>query len=134
MLMKYIIFLLLLLSANSYANSDTTGKELYIPARVYRVDSTNDYNNKESDYCFARSIQSENIAIFWHKEFGDDPTTNPNERKRFNVHDAIKELERFYKFYVNDLKLVQKGKSWTDKYKMILYVLGGEGGTAFGGG
>jgi hypothetical protein len=134
MLMKYIFFLLVLLATNSYANSDTIGKELYIPAKVYRVDSTNDYNNKESDYCFARSIQSANIAIFWHKEFGDDPATNPNERKRFNVHEAIKELERFYNFYVNDLKLVQKGKSWTDKYKMILYVLGGEGGTAFGGG
>lgn len=135
MFMNKIIFSLLIVSTtNGYANSDTTGKELYIPAKVYRIDSTNDYNNKESDYCFARSIQSENIAIFWHKEFGDDPMTNPNERKRFDVHAAIKELERFYNYYVNDLKLVQKGKSWTDKYKMILYVIGGEGGTAFGGG
>jgi hypothetical protein len=131
---RYIFILFAFLAADCYANADTTGKELYIPAKVYRIDSTNDYNNKESDYCFARSIQSDNIAIFWHKEFGDDPTTNPNEKKRFNVHDAIKELERFYNYYVNDLKLVQKGKSWTDKYKMILYVLGGDGGTAFGGG
>jgi hypothetical protein len=131
---KYLFSLLLFAFADCLANNDTTGKELYIPAKVYRVDSTNDYNNKESDYCFARSIQSENIAIFWHKEFGDDPTTNPNEKKRFDVHQAIKELERFYTYYVNDLKLVQKGRSWTDKYKMILYVLGGEGGTAFGGG
>ncbi len=109
-------------------------KELYIPAKMYRIPENNDYNNNESDYSYKRMVQSDNIAIFWHKEFGDDPTTNPNERKRFNAQEAIKELERFYNYYVNDLKIVQKGKSLTDKYKMILYVIGGEGGTAFGGG
>jgi hypothetical protein len=117
-----------------FAQGTSTAKELYIPVKVYRVPDSNDYNNKESDYSYSRSIQSDNIAIFWHKEFGDDPMTNPNERKRFDVKEAIKELERFYVYYVNDLKLVQKGKSWTDKYKMILYVIGGDGGTAFGGG
>lgn len=133
--MKLFLKISFILICNaSLAATDTTGKELYIPARVYRVDSLNNYNNKESDYSFSRMIQSDNIAIFWHKEFGDDPTTNPDERKRFDVHASIKELDRFYNYYVNDLKLVQKGKSWTDKYKIILYVIGGDGGTAFGGG
>jgi hypothetical protein len=109
-------------------------KELFIPAKVSRVPENNDYNNPESDYCYKRMIQSPNIAIFWHKEFGDDPTTNANEKKRFDVKEAIKELERFYVYYVEDLKLVQKGNSLTDKYKMILYVINGDGGTAFGGG
>lgn len=131
---KLITLLFCAAGIQSFATGDTTGKELYIPARVYRVDSLNDYNNKESDYSYSRMIQSDNIAIFWHKEFGDDPATNANEKKRFDVRDALKELERFYTYYVNDLKLVQKGKSWTDKYKMILYVIGGDGGTAFGGG
>ena len=116
------------------ATADTTGKELYIPLKVYRIPDSNDYKNKESDYSFSRMVQGENIAIFWHKEFGDDPTINANEKKRFNVQESLQELERFYKFYVNDLKLVQKGKSFTDKYKVILYVIGGDGGTAFGGG
>lgn len=109
-------------------------KELFIPPKVYRIPDNNDYTNCESDYCFKRMVESENIAILWHKEFGDDPTKNPNERKRFNPNEAIVELERFYDYYVNELKLVQKGKSLTDKYKMVLYVLSGEGGTAFGGG
>lgn len=113
---------------------DSSGKELYIPTKIYRIPENNDYHNKESDYSFSRMVQSENIAIFWHKEFGDDPAANPDEKKRFNVQEALKELERFYNYYVNELKLVQKGKSWTDKYKMILYVINGEGGTAFGGG
>jgi hypothetical protein len=111
-----------------------TEKELLIPAKMYRVPENNDYTNNESEYSFKRMVSSDNIAIFWAKEFGEDPMLNTNEKKRFNVNDALKECERFYTFYVNDLKLVQKGKSVTDKYKIILYVIGGEGNTAFGGG
>ena len=110
------------------------GKELYLPAKVNRVPDNNDYNNPESEYSFKRMVESDNIAIFWHKEFGEDPSINPNEKKRFNPKDAIIELERFYDYYVNNLKLVEKGASLTDKYKMVLYVFSGEGRTAFGGG
>ena len=109
-------------------------KELLIPEKAYRIPENNDYNNNESEYSFARKIEGPNIAIFWHKEFGNEPWANTNEQKRFDPRDAIEELERFYAFYVNDLKLVQRGNSLTDKYKMLLYVLPGEGGTAFGGG
>jgi hypothetical protein len=122
-------------TANSTeAKKNITVKELLIPPKVYRIAENNDYSNPESDYSFKRMVEGENIAIFWHKEFGEDPTSNTNERKRFNPKEAIKELERFYDYYVNNLKLVQKGASLTDKYKMVLYVLSGEGGTAFGGG
>ena len=119
---------------SSAAAKAKAGKELYLPAKVYRIPDNNDYANPESDYSFQRKVEGEHIAIFWHKEFGDDPSRLPNEKKRFNPAEALKELERFYDYYVNDLKLVQKGSSLTDKYKMVLYVLSGEGGTAFGGG
>ncbi len=109
-------------------------KELYIPAKVYRIAENNDYTNAESDYSYDRMIEGENIAILWHREFGKDPSVHANEKKRFNPAEALKELERFYDYYVHNLKLVQKGASLTDKYKMVLYVLSGEGGTAFGGG
>ncbi|MDD4655657.1 MAG: DUF6055 domain-containing protein, partial [Bacteroidales bacterium] len=48
-------------------------KELYIPAEVYLVPENNDYDNNESDYSFRRMAESDNIAIFWHKDYGDDP-------------------------------------------------------------
>lgn len=111
-----------------------TEKELYLPAKIFRIPENNDFNNNESEYSYKRMVQSDNIAIFWSKEFGEDPTSNANEKKRFNVNDALKECERFFDFYVNTLKVVQKGKSFTDKYKVILFVIGGEGATAFGGG
>ena len=111
-----------------------TGKETYIPAKVWRVPDNNDYNNDSSEYSHTRKAESENIAIFWAKEFGADPMQNPDSTRRFNVGEALAECERFYKFYVNDLKIVQRGKSLTDKYKILLYVIGGDEQTAFGGG
>ncbi|MBN1188070.1 MAG: hypothetical protein JXB49_37695 [Bacteroidales bacterium] len=109
-------------------------KELYLPAKVERVPDSNDYNDDESDFCYARMSQSDNIAIFWHKEYGYDPMTNPDTTKRFDVNLALSECERFYQYYVNELKLVHKGNSLTDKYKMLIYIFGGEENTAFGGG
>jgi hypothetical protein len=122
------------LTADEAAVKKTTGKELYIPAKVYRIPENNDYTNSGSDYSFKRMVEGDNIVILWHKDYGEDPTTHPTERKRFNPTEALKECERFYDYYVNKLKLVQKGKSLADKYKMVVYVINGEGGTAFGGG
>ncbi len=109
-------------------------KETYIPAKVWRVPDNNDYSNNESEYSHQRKVESDNIVIFWAKEFGNDPTQNTEVTKRFDPHVAIKECERFYAYYVNNLKLVQKGKSLTDKYKILFYVIGGTEQTAFGGG
>lgn len=109
-------------------------KELYIPGKVFRIPDGNNYKSDTSEFSYSRMVESKNIVVFWSKEFGQYPMTNPVEAKRFNVQDAVKELERFYDFYVNKLKLVIKGKSFTDQYKMILYVIGGNGATAFGGG
>lgn len=141
-------FLLFLIPAASFAQGGNNApppepfariqkpgeKELYIPGKVFRIPDNNNYNSDTSEFSFLRMVESKNIVVFWSKEFGKDPMTNPIESKRFNVQDAIKELERFYDYYVNNLKLVVKGKSFTDQYKMILYVIGGEGATAFGGG
>ncbi|MFA5202526.1 MAG: DUF6055 domain-containing protein [Bacteroidales bacterium] len=118
----------------SCASGSQPEKELYIPAEVYLVPKNNDYDNNESDYSFRRMAESDNIAIFWHKDYGDDPMKVSDERKRFDVQFALKECERFYNYYVNDLKVVQKGSSLTDKYKMLVYVFSGPEETAFGGG
>jgi hypothetical protein len=114
--------------------AETAGKELYLPKRATRVPANNDYNDVESEFCFKRMVQGDNVAIFWSKEYGDDPLANPDQRKRFDVKHMLQECERAYRCYVDDLKLVQKGQSVSDKYKLLVYVFGGEGGTAFGGG
>ncbi len=116
------------------SNLEFPEKELYIPAKVEMVPDSNDYNNEESDFSYKRMVQSDNLALFWHKEYGDNPMANPDTSRLFDPEKALDECERFYNYYVNELKLVLKGKSLTDKYKMLIYVFGGNEGTAFGGG
>ncbi len=132
--MLAIFFLNLNASKSIQTVKNKTEKEAYIPAKVWKVPDNNDYTNNESEYSNKRRVESDNIVIFWAKEFGADPMQNAEVNKRFNVNDALKECERFYQTYVNDLKLVQKGKSLTDKYKILVYVIGGTEQTAFGGG
>lgn len=129
-----VIFSSCVNKGNTASQSTPAEKELYLPAKIYFVPDSNDYSKTESKYCYKRMVQSANIALFWDKEFGDDPMTNADETKRFNAQKALKECERFYNYYVNDLKMVQKGSSLFDKYKLLMFVFGGEQGTAFGGG
>jgi hypothetical protein len=134
--------LFLLTSAALAADSDPSptsstsshGKEVFIPSRgVRRVPNDNDYDNPDSEFCHKRSKSSENFVLFWAKEYGDDPAANPVENRRFDVDAALKECERFYAYYTDTLKWVDKEKSLASKYKWLIYVIGGPGGTAFGG-
>jgi hypothetical protein len=122
-------------AAPTRAAGSTTpgGKEVYLPARVSRVPDDNDYENPESEFCLQRSKQSEHFVLFWAKEYGDDPSANTDRRRRFDVDEILKESDRFYDYYVNTLKWVDKEKSFATKYKFLIYVIGGSGGTAFGG-
>jgi len=113
---------------------DQQRKELHIPAEVSRVPDGNDYNDPESDYSFARRVEGPNVAIFWHKEYGDVPMNNPDGRRTFNPYRMLEEIERYYRFYVNEMEYVKKGDSISDDKKLLMYVFGGDSGTAFGGG
>lgn len=109
-------------------------KVLYIPADVYRVPKGNDYNNEDSEYSYKRMVQSDNVAILWAKEFGENPSENTEAKSFFEPDRLLEEAERIYDYYVNDLRLVYKGTSWSDKYKILIFIISGEEGTAFGGG
>ena len=109
-------------------------KELYLPAKIWNVPDNNDFKNDTSEYCFNRMKESKNIAVFWSKKFGNDPMTNPDLTQRFNVGEILKESERVYEYYVNDLKFIEKGNSLTDKYKCLIFIIDSNEGTAFGGG
>ncbi len=109
-------------------------KDLYLPANVDRVPEGNDFDDNDSEYSFKRMVQGDNLALFWSREYGDDPMANPEIKKRFNPQESLRECERFYDYYVNDLKMVLKGQSLADRYKMLVIVFGGNEGTAYGGG
>lgn len=109
-------------------------KQLHIPESVSRVPDDNDYDDPASDFSFARMVEGPNVAIFWHKEYGDVPMNNPDESRTFNPYRMLEETERYYRYYVDELEYVKKGASISDDKKLLVYVFGGDGGTAFGGG
>ena len=129
-----ICIFLFLSTSLCIANEDITqavsGKELWLPDNIGRVPEGNDFNDENSEYCYKHMVESDNVALFWHKEYGDDPMANPDVKRRFDPKDAVNECERFYDYYVNNLKMLQK----ENKYKLLVIVFGGNEGTAFGGG
>lgn len=127
--------LLCYLGSESLAPGQTNSraKEVLIPQHITRVPDGNDFNNPDSEFSFQRSKATDNFVLFWAKEYGSDPMTNSVTNRRFNVDEILKECDRFYDYYVNTLKWVDKEKSFATKYKFLIFVIGGEGGTAFGG-
>jgi hypothetical protein len=75
-------------------------KERYIPAKVYRVPDSNDYNDNNSEFSYQRMVETPNFAAFWSKQYGDDPMANPNPAMRFDLKEALAAAERFYGFFI----------------------------------
>lgn len=121
-------------SGQSYRKVMNDEKTLYLPQEIYRVPTGNNYDDDQSEFSHHRKIESENIAVFWSKEYGQDPSNHPDLSKRFSPEEIIEESERFYSYYRDHVKMVQKGNSLSDRYKLLFFVIGGEEGTAFGGG
>ena len=76
------------------AEAAVSEKKLYLPEKIWMVAEGNDYDKEESDYCYKRMVEGANVAIFWHKEYGDDPMANKNKNRRFDVNFMLKEGER----------------------------------------
>ena len=122
-------------SCQTVENTSTVPKKKrYIPGEVYMVPKGNDFNLDDSEFSNKRMIESNNIAIFWSKEFGTDLSKNADPALRLNMKQVITECDRFYNFYVDSLGFVNKGQSVTDKYKLLIFIFKGKEGTAFGGG
>lgn len=109
-------------------------KKLYLPQEIYRVPTGNDYNDKNSEFSHHRKVESDDIAIFWAKEYGSDPRQHELQSKRFDPAAILLDCDRFYAHYRDVIQMVEKGNSLSDKYKLIFFVIGGDEGTAFGGG
>jgi hypothetical protein len=111
-----------------------TGKTVFIPARIDRVPQGNDFNNNDSQFSYKRSKSTDNFVLFWDKTYGDDPMTNANVRLRFDVDAVLKEADRFYNFYIDDMHWVNRTNSYATKTKFLFIVFyEGNNGTAYGG-
>lgn len=83
-----------------------------------------DFTNESSQFCFKRSRESEHFAIFWEK--GMTMTTSGNITYggyTVNVPQMLRDAEKIWQVYVEQLGFLQPGASSTDRVKIEMYIV-----------
>ncbi len=89
-------------------------KSIYVPSSFSNPNSTS------SKWAYARSMESDNWIVFWEAGYGTDPNSDADPNLRVNVNNVLAAAESSFAMYTDSLKFIEKGKSKTDKYKMII--------------
>lgn len=120
--------LALILSLGSPA---LAAKTIYEPS--FLAQEGIDLDDCNTAYCYDRSVQTDNWIIFWQKGFGTDPS-NASGTYKVNITTLKAVAEKSFAYYVDTLKMVVKGSSLTDKYKMMIFLLYQTDWAAYGSG
>lgn len=107
------------------------GKEIYIPRDL----RGNDFGNPESKWSYARCAYTDDVIVFWEKEFGNDLSAAPDlegHNMRVDLHNLLERIQSFYDFFKKDLRFTLDG-SKADKYRMMVMLNYSLEGTAYGG-
>lgn len=115
-------------------DDEKDNKETYFPQNAWNVSVNNNYQDRNSQFSIHRMRTTQNLVAFWEPKFGSDPSKYDVEQYRFPIGEVMLESDKIFKFYRDELKFVEKGKSLTDKYRMIIYIYHNDDGTAYGGG
>jgi len=113
------------------AGASLAAKTVYVPAFLAN-DGVN-LNDCNTQYCYDRSVQTDNWIIFWEKGFGTDPSTASGTYK-VNMATLKTVAEKSFATYVDSLKMIVKGSSLTDKYKQMIFLLYQTEWAAYGSG
>lgn len=123
--------------APSYVNAQEAtylpprGKEIYIPRDL----KDNDFTKESSKWSYARMAYTNDVAVFWEKDFGGVLGKAPEldgHNMKVDINNLLYKLQSYYDFYKNQLKFVKPG-SKTEKYRMMVMINYSLEGTAYGG-
>lgn len=115
----------------AFAQTKENKKGVFVPEKQAKED---DYSNPKSRFNHKYKAESENLVVFWDQSFGADPTQYKEEKMRFNPTEFLKEGERFFTFYRDQIKFLDQKTSNLKKHKMILYIYNDSETTAYGWG
>ena len=128
----YLLTLLVIwFLSGEIAQAKSAKKEIFIPAKSLKE---NKFNQPDGQFSYDYMTESENLVLFWAKSFGKEPTKYADKGKRFCPEEILREGERFYNYYVDQLKFVDKKKSFSSRYKMIIWMYNDDQTSAFGWG
>lgn len=112
-----------------YAKPDK--KKIYIPAKSLKE---NKFGQPDGQFSYDYMAESENLVLLWAKSFGKNPEKYVDKSRRFYPEEILREGERFYNYYIDKLKFVDKKESYSSRYKMIIWMYNDDERTAYGWG
>ena len=136
--MKRIFHISLLLA---FAATALAQKKVYIPDE-WRQNRTDTLLYAESDpdnkytWSKSRSVESDNVVIFWDKFYGNTP---PHKLSKSNFYyvdipDLLAKCESFFELEINQLGFVDPQNSNLNKYKVMVLMNHTTEWTCYGGG
>lgn len=106
-------------------------KQVYIPTFI--TNENMDLNDPNSQWCYCRSMETENIVVFWEPGFGDNPSTATGDY--YVDMDALLEVaEKSYHIFKDSLLFASPNNSITDDYKLMIFILHSTEWAAYGSG
>ncbi|MFZ1517119.1 MAG: DUF6055 domain-containing protein [Saprospiraceae bacterium] len=112
---KVIMFALLFIIKSLGAQ-----KSVYIPRFI--TNTGMDLNDDKSQWSYARSVETENVVVFWEPGFGADPSLSPSPYT-VDMNNLIEVGEKSYRIMLDSLKFAIKDSSVTDQYKLMIFLL-----------
>ena len=106
-------------------------KQIYIPEDLRGINLQSD----TAQWSFKRSAQTDDVAFFWERGFGNDLLNPPvlnGQPMTFSLPTLMQQVQKFYTFFHDTLGFV-RGASKADRYKMMVMVQYSLDGTAYGG-
>lgn len=88
--------------------------------------ASNNFTNENSTFCFQRSAESEHFVLFWAKGLKLQPNGNLTggaSSSVCNVNTLLKNAEKIWNVYVNELGFLEPGKSTTDRVKIEMFIV-----------
>ncbi len=124
-------FSLLLMLLLTFASSAWAQKQVYIPSFITR--ERMDLNDPNSQWCYCRSMETENFIVFWEPGFGSNPSTASGSYQ-VNMTSLLDVAEKSYAYMIDSLGFAVRGQSVTDNYKMMIFLLYSTEWAAYGSG
>ncbi len=97
------------------------------PSRLIVRPSTyasNDFTKSTSQFCFERSAESEHFIIFWENGLTKTATGNITyDGYTCNVNTLLRDAEKIWKCYVEELGFITPGSSTTDNAKIEMFIV-----------
>ena len=127
-------------SASAAANPGKAQKSIYIPLEWRNQGANKLYAEQDprNEYTWSksRSIENDDIIIYWDKGYGD---TKPSDLRKddffyVDLEDLLNKCQQFYNLYYNKLGFVNPATTSLNKYKTIVCLCHTRDWTCFGAG